>query len=309
MVEFEIIGELFKVFRGGGFMLSFLRSVIVLFAATTALLACGYSANSSNSSSIADGIIGGQNVSPNESLSRSIVALYDVQAKALCTASIVSSKYLLTAAHCVRPGATNNVRVVFGTDITNKASIVGVGTIAGAVQSPLWATNQNKPTNTGDFALIRLATALPAGYVPVPILTDASALQAGTAILLAGYGITSGRKDPKSLNDNGAGVLRQVVTRMINPAFSETESMVDESQGKGACHGDSGGPAYVQVAGKLMLFGVTSRGTDQYCSKGVVYTNIIPYLKWLPMAAQQLEAQIQRAAGVGMPRFVANLQE
>ncbi len=289
-------------------MLCDFRSLAVLLATSISLFGCGQHQNSQNSHEIAEGIIGGQAVNSKEILAQGIVALFDVQSKALCTASIVSGKYLITAAHCVRPGATKNLRVVFGTDLTSKSTISGVGTVTGVVQSPLWATNQNKPTNTGDFALIRLASSLPESFFPAPILTDASVLQEGTAIVLAGYGITAGHKDPKTTNDNGAGVLRQVTTKMINPGFSETEMMIDESHGQGACHGDSGGPAYVQVAGKLMLFGVTSRGTDQYCSKTVVYTSILAYLKWLPLAAQQLESQIQKASTFLLPRFVANIE-
>ncbi len=288
-----------------------LRSVIVLLAASASLMACGQYHGSGLSKGIADGIIGGQQVAASNALAHGVVALYDVQQKALCTASIVSDKYLITAAHCVRPGQTSNLRVVYGTDITNKASIAAVGTVLGALQSPGWAANQNKAQNTGDIAIVRLAAPPPAGFAKVSLLTDASALQNGVNVLIAGYGITVGHPDPNSKDDNGAGVLRSVVTRITNATFSASEVMLDEFQGqKGACHGDSGGPAYVQVNGQMMLFGVTSRGTDQFCTNGVIYTNILAYTKWFPTAVQQLEAQAQqKVSGFFFPRLVANGQE
>ena len=308
LMDFNLVR--FNLVRSGFIRSGFIRSNLVLLAASVSLMACSQYQGTNLSNGVADGIIGGQVVPSTEALAHGVVALYDVQRKALCTASIASAKYLITAAHCVLPGSTQNLRVVYGTDITNKATITAVGTVTGAIQSPLWATNQNNTQNTGDIAVVRLASPLPAGYAPVSVLNDNSSLQAGTPVLLAGYGISVGHPDPASKNDNGAGVLRSVVTKIVNPAFSASEVMIDESQGKGACHGDSGGPAYVQVNGKTMLFGVTSRGTDQFCGQGVVYTNIVAYLKWLPTAAQQLEAQAaQKVSGFLMPRFLANLEE
>lgn len=281
-----------------------LRTMIVLLASAASLMACGQ--NSANSDGTALGIIGGQNVNPTDALARVTVALYDVDQHALCTATIISAKFLVTAAHCVNPKSPASLRVVYGTDLNNKATIVAVGKVTGAMQSPAWGASQNQPKNTGDIALVRLASAPPAGYGPAQILNQPNVLQAGQKVLLAGYGISTGHPDPKSTNDNGAGVLRSVVTTMLNPAYSQTEVMLDESQGRGACHGDSGGPAYASVGGKAMLFGVTSRGTDQFCSKGVIYTNILAYSAWLSKAAQALEAASTAAPGF-FPRMLADL--
>ncbi len=281
------------------------RTMIVLIASAASLMACGVNSGS-NGNGTALGIIGGQNVGANDAIAHVTVALYDVDLHALCTASIVSAKFLVTAAHCVNPKSPASLRVVYGTDLNNKATIVAVGKVTGAMQSDGWATNQNQDKNTGDIAIVRLASALPAGFAPAQILNQPGALQAGQDILLAGYGISTGHPNPSSPNDSGAGTLRQVVTKMIDPAYSQTEVMLDESHGKGACHGDSGGPAYVNVGGKAMLFGVTSRGTDQFCSKGVIYTNILAYSAWLTKAAQALEAQSKTAPGF-LPRMFAQL--
>lgn len=323
---------MFLSFRSGrsrpGYIRSgYVKSLFILLAGSASLVfsACGVQNSGSNSVNGAlDGIIGGKLINPNinpnivggqpvdagDAMARSVVALYDVQAKALCTASIVSPNYLITASHCVKPGSTKNLRVVFGTDISQKSTITAVGSVLGAVQSPLWKTNQNNQTNTGDFAIVRLAAPLPAGFVPATILTDASLLQDNAPVLLEGYGITTGHPDPKSTDDNGAGVLRSVVTTISDAKFSQSEIMIDDSKGKGACHGDSGGPAYVKDAqGKIFLFGVTSRGTDQFCTQGVVYTNIMAYVSWIPTAVKELEAQVNKAATMMMPQFAVDLSQ
>ncbi len=288
-----------------------LKIFVLIATAALSLSACGIqNSETGNSSGMLDGIIGGQVVSPSDDMAHRVVALYDVQAKALCTASIVSPTYLITASHCVTPGKTSNLRVIFGTDLTQKSTIVAVAAVLGAVQSPLWKTNQNKNTDTGDIAIVKLATPIPQGFMPATILTAAALIQTGVPVLLEGYGITVGHPDPKSQNDNGAGVLRDVVTTISNAAFSASEVMIDDSQGKGACHGDSGGPAYVKDAkGNMFLFGVTSRGTDVACSKGVVYTNILAYVKWIPTAVQELEAQAKMVQSSMMPRFISSLEQ
>ena len=285
-------------------LLNFRFRTALLAATLLTLSACGIQNSNQNSSGILEGIIGGQPVAPNDPMAKGIVALYDVQAKALCTASIASPTYLITAAHCVTPGKTANLRVIFGTDLTQKAGIVSVAAVAAVAQSPIWKTNQNNPKETGDIAIVRLAAPIPQGFLPSTILRDASLIQNNAAVLLEGYGITTGHPDPKSPNDSGAGVLREVVTSIVDAHFDPSEVLIDNSKGKGACHGDSGGPAYVKdPQGNVFLFGVTSRGTDKFCSQGVIYTNILAYLTWITGAVPQLEAQVRAAVGVMMPHL------
>ena len=96
--------------------------------------------------------------------------------------------------------------------------------------------------------------------------------------------------------NDGAGVLRKVEVALKNSGYSTTEVLIDQSQGRGACHGDSGGPAFLIQGGQAYLFGVTSRelvkpGSQATCSSDVVYTNILAELSFLNSAASTLEGQ------------------
>ena len=62
--------------------------------------------------------------------------------------------------------------------------------------------------------------------------------------------------------------------------------------GGGTCSGDSGGPAYVEINGKLFLAGVASRmtknnrvmenGKEQYyCTKDMIYTFVPTQMTWI----------------------------
>ncbi|MNY53743.1 Trypsin [compost metagenome] len=88
---------------------------------------------------------------------------------------------------------------------------------------------------------------------------------------LAGYGLTDG------VNKTGDNLLRKTDVQIIEH-FGKTEVALDQSQGKGACHGDSGGPAFLKVAGVEYVWGITSRGIGKDgvddCSLFSLYTKV-----------------------------------
>ena len=71
--------------------------------------------------------------------------------------------------------------------------------------------------------------------------------------------------------------------------------ILDQSHGHGACHGDSGGPAYIQKNGKMILAGVTNRSypssASDDCAHQVVYTKVHAYESWIKKNKQKLEIQ------------------
>jgi hypothetical protein len=126
--------------------------------------------------------------------------------------------------------------------------------------------------------LVKFVGGLPAGFKAAKLLTDLTALKYGGDVMLAGYGISDGAAH------TGAAILRSVVTQIKTAAFSKTEVLMDQTHGKGACHGDSGGPAYDTINGEQLLFGVTSRGVDDPsndCTRFSAYTAIPAYAAWV----------------------------
>lgn len=251
-----------------------------------ALVGCANPKNTGGNlqSDAVSGIIGGTDATGNEDFSHSTVAVYDVGRGALCTGSLIQANIVVTAAHCVS-GAVSDLRIVFGTDLHSSNIIVRA--VEKAVTSPDWAAHQNDDTNTGDIALIKMTGTLPPGFKPVSILSDVSALVNGGTILLEGYGLSDG------VAQTGAGTLRYVETQIKDAAFSRSEVLMDQTHGKGACHGDSGGPAFVKVNGQYMLFGVTSRGVDDAandCTRYSAYTNIPSWKTWVDKESAALQS-------------------
>ncbi|MES2857178.1 MAG: trypsin-like serine protease, partial [Bdellovibrionota bacterium] len=113
------------------------------------------------------------------------------------------------------------------------------------------------------------------------MIKDIGLLSVGQETLLAGFG------DNDGVARSGGGKLRFVKTTILDPAYGKSELTVDQSKGKGACYGDSGGPAYVEIEGKLHVAGVTSRGEEE-CLIATIYTSTAAHVDWISEASQRL---------------------
>lgn len=251
---------------------------------------------------IASGIIGGRDVDANNPMSKSFVALYDTAKGALCTGTLIGNNLVLTAAHCISENPTT-MAVIFMTNlVSGQINKELVRRVDGAIANPSYASNQNNDKNTGDIALVHFQGQLPAGYQAVPLLpaARASLLRKGQLILLAGYGISNG------VTKVGSGILRQTSIRIFDERFSQTEVKLDQTQGTGACHGDSGGPAILFIGSQAYVWGVTSRGSEDPnddCSRYVIYTNAASYQQWIADAGQTLIVRTANAPRQAAPNF------
>jgi secreted trypsin-like serine protease len=241
----------------------------------------------------ADGIIGGQAAAMSNDFSKNIVALYNVAQGSLCTASIYSDTVLVTAAHCVEGADPTTMVAIFGLDLRVR-SAVEIRRVVNFAATPVWKARRSQEKNTGDLAIVGFTGGLPKGYVPAEFLADASLLTVNQVVTLAGYGASKVVPTAKQKHQE-SGTLRFVETSIKDMSFSASEVVVEQSKGQGACHGDSGGPAYLRVNGKFLSFGVTSRGVNDRndtCSVSAAYTSIPFYMKWIQREAQVLSAEV-----------------
>lgn len=224
-------------------------------------------------------IIGGQKVSKKEQVDNYTVSLVDIRQGSLCTATIIDEHFLVTAAHCLT-GNKLDLKISFAL----KTSVRSLHDITDFRVHPYWTPQSEK--NVNDIGIIFFKENLPKGFEKAPILPSNYKFENDQQVLLAGFGITDGDKN------KGAGTLRSVEAKIKNASFSETEILIDQTEHKGACHGDSGGPAFVELRdGKLLYWGVTSRGygpKGENCESYAVYTKIMPHRRWLNWAAKEM---------------------
>jgi secreted trypsin-like serine protease len=229
-----------------------------------------------------DYIVGGTPVPANNPIAKSTVALLMVGSAgdiSLCTGSILREDMIVTAAHCVAD-SPSSVHIVFGTHLS-KARLQ-----SSVVASHFEANPQYDPNQTGvdqnDIGVVFFEGGLPRGFEAATVMSSQSELQKGETVEIAGFGITDAQTKANP------GTLRQTSVQVLNPELGKSEVVLDQTEGHGACHGDSGGPAFLKKGSKLLLWGVTSRGypngSPDDCAHDVVYTKIDSQMEFIRSA-------------------------
>ncbi len=210
-----------------------------------------------------------------------------------CSAVVLSPRVLLTAAHCQdRFGAPELAAFIQPSVKTKACDIAEVGDSAYEPSaSPTLPMNIHAP----DILMIRLKT-------PLCSVTSAklqpSPLQPGDKILQAGHG--GGSK----VFGQSHQVLLQIVDSSQTASLTTPRNNIERRLLKASaeaylaaipvvpfssvCHGDSGGPSFVEQDGEMLLYGVngavlpnTELGSK--CSQAYVHliTPVQPYFSWI----------------------------
>jgi len=200
----------------------------------------------------ASGLVGGA-VPADEALARHVVMVMGGH-RTGCTGTAISQNLVLTAAHCVPPGARYGV---FEAGASRRGQ---PNSVASHERHPLFDVGTALAgRETADVALLKLAEPLTRRVAPAPFATREH-FPIGERFIVAGYGITE-------QSAGGFGTLRSAILMVVRHAASGALRLADpttrgEITGLGACSGDSGGPVLEDSGGKLALVGVVSWATD-----------------------------------------------
>jgi hypothetical protein len=179
-----------------------------------------------------------------------------------CTGTLVHPQIITTAAHC----GTNHRMATFGETNGSPARRV-------AIESCKVFQGENGPDAT-DFAFCKLRT--PVTDVPIipPLMgCEVDALKVGTKVIVAGFGDNNDR-------NGGFGTKRWVETT-VNRLDTGRGAQIG-GMGKAPCYGDSGGPAFVQLAdGSWRAFGIDSAGLADSCDAGDIMAMIWKAVPWI----------------------------
>lgn len=146
-----------------------------------------------------------------------------------CSGVVIGRRAVLTAAHCVPPGA--DLRVHF-----REGDRPVLLPVSGAIRHPGYRADAIRTRERSiDLAVVRLAQDLPERFQPASLGT-AAGTAVGTTFRVAGFGVTRENAGATS------GMLR-VATVTARAPVSDLLLWAKGADGNGgACTGDSGGP-------------------------------------------------------------------
>ena len=193
----------------------------------------------------------------------------------LCGGTVLSSNFVLTAAHCVTDDLVASLVVCVGSLRPRLDDSVRVAAVA--LHPSFDAASLHM-----DLALLRLQTSLP-GRVPVPTLpTAALSSYTGATALVMGWGATS-EGGPAAGSLRVANVTVRSDCGGVPDKYVSSTMVCASADGTDACNGDSGGPLLVCRDGAdCDIVAVTSWGIG--CAQSQypgVYALVSPARAWI----------------------------
>jgi secreted trypsin-like serine protease len=268
-----------------------------------------------NGRAVAVGIFGGEVLSSESILAKGLVLIYKSMgpgAGTFCTGSLIDSNIILTAAHCVLPSGEDPKKVSVYWSVDPLCSVIQNGDeslVRDAEQIIVNPSYGNAlSSDHGDIALIRISGSAPTEAIPAPLIDRSVTLNSDSKILVAGYGKTT----DYTKDDSAKQLMRVTLVKPFQgnsyPSkdfpekatrnLSRERLVFDQTDGHGACAGDSGGPSMLKANGVWSIMGVASyidplqdnefKNKESTCRVGIVYTSVVYFKDWIQRSYLEL---------------------
>lgn len=252
------------------FVVSYFISLLSILSLLT-FSACSFKADTNTKGvrlqSDSSQIINGRPVTLSDSFYKHTVAI-GPEKEPFCTGVLISKDSLITAGHCAEDLLGTYVH--FGLDYAGKTAvrlkIVKVTPHPDYCDS--CAMSGDQIGNPADISVVQFQGQMPPDFSPVEFAQKSDIVD-GKTVILAGYGMNE-KQDYETI---------MKVTSVPIKLVGDTEFATNETK-NGSCNGDSGGPAFIEIKGRYLLAGITSRG-DEACRRIGIYTIPVTYNQWI----------------------------
>ncbi len=226
----------------------------------------------------ASAVVGGREGGP-----AAASTLMDLNARGgVCTGIVLSSRAILTAAHCASGGTELRIHWKDG---SGEPVLIPPATIALHPEFDAKAITARR--RSIDLALLRLSAPLPARFQPAN-LVDGALPRAGSDLALAGYGVA------REGDARTTGTYRSADLVAVEPygpgrilLWAADPSGLGRRPGGSACQGDSGGPMLTDGGGVVAVTSWSTGPSGKSCgllSQGVL---VAPQRNWIDRTLSQ----------------------
>ena len=215
---------------------------------------------------------------------------------ALCSGTLIDKDWVLTAAHCVQGMSPSQIQIHFNTVNIFQSAGKTVGASMAIAKPEFNLSN----LGANDIGLIKLAQSV-TDVTPLPVNLYPAKAPVGIIVTMVGFGATA-------VGGGGTVGTEYVVgqTSVSCSLMGENDSNLlcfNQTTGKGKCEGDSGGPSFAMIDGKLTQVGITSFG-DQNCAQFGADTRTDAEKAFLLKYIPQLECSTDADCPMGRECFV-----
>lgn len=201
-----------------------------------------------------------------------------------CAGSVIGSRWIITAAHCLFNMKPEDVQVIYNQDELNKplaelrSTVVDVEKIIPATYDIDTLTPLVKMRN--DIALLKLSREIPINQVDYARTVITNNVM-GTKVKTAGWGWDV-IDDIKFIKVTYLKEVSLTLTAVDEDSLQLWYIPPAHAKTKGFCHGDSGGPLIIIRDGQPYLIGVVSYTTAS-CGYGYTFTNVGLHADWIEL--------------------------